>query len=83
MAKGQQVNIPVLNYIVICILCFEISKSAKVDWIEKLLEYNAMIIENLFGESLLILGVSEKNMHRYSLAVPRSNTGALAEKAKT
>ena len=38
---------------------------------------------NLFGESLLILRVSEKNVHRNNSAVPRTNTGALAEKAKT
>ena len=56
---------------------------------------------NLFGESLLILRVSEKIIHtseifgfltvikirknfeRCNLAVPRSSTGALAEKAQT
>jgi len=38
---------------------------------------------NLFGENLLILRANEKFMYRDNLAVPRSNTGALAEKAKT
>ena len=47
------------------------------------MERNALIQVNLSGESLLILRVSENNVHRYNLAVPRSSTGALAVKAKT
>jgi len=38
---------------------------------------------NLSGVILLILRVCEKFMSRFKKAVPRSNTGALAEKAKT
>ena len=47
------------------------------------MERNAKIQENLFGESLLILGVSENFVYRHNLAVPRTSTSAQAEKAKT
>lgn len=62
---------------------FEISGFVKADLMEKRVEHNAKIRANSSGESPLILGVHEKLMHRKQMAVPRSNTGVLAEKAKT
>ncbi len=38
---------------------------------------------DLYGENLLIPGASEKIVYRIYIAVPRINTDALAEKAKT
>ena len=62
--------------------CLEIGKAMEVVWIKKLVERNAKIQANLSGATLLILRASEKFVHRHNLAVPRSSTGALAEKAK-
>ena len=47
------------------------------------MEHNAKIQTNSSGESPLTLRAREKNCTKHNLAVPRSNTGALAEKAKT
>jgi len=55
----------------------------RADLAEKIVERNAKIQFNLQGAILLAPGISEKIVHRKHTAVPRTNTGVLAEKAKT